>query len=133
MSNNDTTDDVNSELTNEEITALTNDDFYKKLALSIAPEIYGLEDVKKALLLLLVGGTDKKRGDIKIRGRLKFTNKKINHFLFFYAISFYSSLRILNPLRCSFPFTESFFFNDTIELSPIQKKCFKVLNIEINI
>lgn len=70
LSNNDTTDDVNSELTNEEITALTNDDFYKKLALSIAPEIYGLEDVKKALLLLLVGGTDKKRGDIKIRGNI---------------------------------------------------------------
>lgn len=44
------------------------DDFYNKLACSLAPEIYGLEDVKKALLLLLVGGTDKKKGDIKIRG-----------------------------------------------------------------
>lgn len=44
------------------------DDFYDKLARSIAPEIYGLEDVKKALLLLLVGGTDKHREDIKIRG-----------------------------------------------------------------
>lgn len=45
------------------------DDFYGKLAGSIAPEIYGLEDVKKALLLLLVGGTDKHREDIKIRGK----------------------------------------------------------------
>lgn len=44
------------------------DDFYGKLARSIAPEIYGLEDVKKALLLLLVGGTDKHKDDIKIRG-----------------------------------------------------------------
>lgn len=34
------------------------DDFYEKLASSIAPEIYGMEDVKKALLLLLVGGVD---------------------------------------------------------------------------
>lgn len=44
------------------------DDFYSKLAQSIAPEIYGLEDVKKALLLLLVGGTDNQKDDIKIRG-----------------------------------------------------------------
>lgn len=43
--------------------------FYERLAQSIAPEIYGLDDVKKALLLLLVGGTDKKKGDIKIRGK----------------------------------------------------------------
>ena len=39
--------------------ALAEDDFYNKLAQSIAPEIYGHEDVKKALLLLLVGGVDK--------------------------------------------------------------------------
>lgn len=66
--NNVDTDDVNAELTNEELSVLTQDDFYNKLACSLAPEIYGLEDVKKALLLLLVGGTDKKKGDIKIRG-----------------------------------------------------------------
>jgi DNA replication licensing factor MCM7 len=36
---------------------------------SIAPEIYGHEDVKKALLLLLVGGVTKNVGDgMKIRG-----------------------------------------------------------------
>lgn len=42
---------------------------YEKLALSIAPEIYGHENVKKALLLLLVGGVTKAVGDgMKIRG-----------------------------------------------------------------
>ena len=33
--------------------------FYDKLAASLAPEIYGHDDVKKALLLLLVGGVDR--------------------------------------------------------------------------
>jgi DNA replication licensing factor MCM7 len=42
---------------------------YSRLAASIAPEIYGHEDVKKALLLLLVGGVTKTVGDgMKIRG-----------------------------------------------------------------
>jgi DNA replication licensing factor MCM7 len=42
---------------------------YQKLAFSIAPEIYGHVDVKKALLLLLVGGVTKSMGDgMKIRG-----------------------------------------------------------------
>jgi DNA replication licensing factor MCM7 len=42
---------------------------YQKLAFSIAPEIYGHVDVKKALLLLLVGGVTKNTGDgMKIRG-----------------------------------------------------------------
>ncbi|KAG6336325.1 hypothetical protein ID866_2774 [Astraeus odoratus] len=42
---------------------------YNKLAQSIAPEIYGHTDVKKALLLLLVGGVTKTMGDgMKIRG-----------------------------------------------------------------
>jgi DNA replicative helicase MCM subunit Mcm2 (Cdc46/Mcm family) len=42
---------------------------YQKLASSIAPEIYGHVDVKKALLLLLVGGVTKSMGDgMKIRG-----------------------------------------------------------------
>lgn len=44
---------------------------YQKLAQSIAPEIYGHEDVKKALLVLLVGGVTKVTGDgMKIRGDL---------------------------------------------------------------
>ena len=47
------------ELSQEELKSLAGEDFYEKLAASIAPEIYGHEDVKKALLLLLVGGVDK--------------------------------------------------------------------------
>ncbi|TDL24999.1 minichromosome maintenance protein mcm7p [Rickenella mellea] len=44
---------------------------YNKLAMSIAPEIYGHVDVKKALLLLLVGGVTKSMGDgMRIRGDL---------------------------------------------------------------
>ncbi|KAF8891198.1 MCM-domain-containing protein [Infundibulicybe gibba] len=42
---------------------------YTKLSQSIAPEIYGHEDVKKALLLLLIGGVTKITADgMKIRG-----------------------------------------------------------------
>lgn len=44
---------------------------YQKLTQSIAPEIYGHIDVKRALLLLLVGGATKTTGDgMKIRGDL---------------------------------------------------------------
>lgn len=44
---------------------------YDRLAASIAPEIYGHLDVKKALLLMLVGGVTKEVGDgMKIRGNL---------------------------------------------------------------
>ena len=42
---------------------------YEYLAKSIAPEIFGHFDVKKALLLLLIGGVSKEMGDgMKIRG-----------------------------------------------------------------
>lgn len=44
-------------------------DVYSKLAKSLAPEFYGLEDVKKALLCLLVAGVSKTMSDgMKIRG-----------------------------------------------------------------
>ncbi|KAG6916652.1 hypothetical protein DXG01_005938 [Tephrocybe rancida] len=44
---------------------------YNRLSQSVAPEIYGHEDVKKALILLLVGGVTKVTGDgMKIRGDL---------------------------------------------------------------
>ncbi|CAI9761494.1 unnamed protein product [Fraxinus pennsylvanica] len=40
----------------EQIARLAEDgDIYNKLAQSLAPEIYGHEDIKKALLLLLIG------------------------------------------------------------------------------
>lgn len=46
-------------------------DIYSALAKSIAPEIYGMEDIKKALLLLLVGGVTKEMPDgMKIRGNI---------------------------------------------------------------
>ena len=44
-------------------------DFYDKLSSSLAPEIYGHEDIKKALLLLLVGGVDCTPQGMKIRGK----------------------------------------------------------------
>ncbi|KAJ9052149.1 DNA replication licensing factor MCM7 [Entomophthora muscae] len=44
-------------------------DCYSRLARSIAPEIYGHEDVKKAILLLLVGGGTRTTADgMRIRG-----------------------------------------------------------------
>ncbi|ESN91580.1 hypothetical protein HELRODRAFT_96289 [Helobdella robusta] len=59
-----------TELTPEELKRVAEDDFYDKLAGSIAPEIFGLDDVKKALLLLLVGGVDKSPKGMKIRGNI---------------------------------------------------------------
>ena len=41
-----------------------------RLATSIAPEIYGHLDLKKALLLLLVGGVDQNAFGMKIRGAI---------------------------------------------------------------
>ncbi|XP_077326711.1 DNA replication licensing factor MCM7 [Lithobates pipiens] len=58
------------ELSEEELRQITEEDFYEKLAASIAPEIYGHEDVKKALLLLLVGGVDHSPRGMKIRGNI---------------------------------------------------------------
>lgn len=57
-------------LSDEELREIGEEDFYEKLAASIAPEIYGHEDVKKALLLLLVGGIDRKPNGMKIRGTI---------------------------------------------------------------
>jgi DNA replication licensing factor MCM7 len=57
-----------ADLTPEEVEKLTHEDFYSLLASSLAPEIYGHEDVKKALLLLLVGGVDRRPQGMKIRG-----------------------------------------------------------------
>jgi DNA replication licensing factor MCM7 len=53
----------------EQIDRLAEDgDIYSKLARSLAPEIFGHEDVKKALLLLLVGAPHRKLADgMKVR------------------------------------------------------------------
>lgn len=58
------------EITEAEIKQIAEEDFYNKLAASIAPEIYGHEDIKKALLLLLVGGVDRNPNGMKIRGSI---------------------------------------------------------------
>ena len=44
---------------------------YERLASSICPEIFGMDEVKKALLLLMVGGVTKEMVDgMKIRGNI---------------------------------------------------------------
>merc|ERR1711881_710390 len=60
----------NEEITKEELRQVQEDNFYDKLACSIAPEIYGHDDIKKALLLLLVGGVDRSPAGMKIRGNI---------------------------------------------------------------
>ncbi|KAJ3086261.1 Mcm2-7 hexameric complex component [Quaeritorhiza haematococci] len=63
--------EITPELMAQVQTISTDEDSYDRLAHSIAPEIYGHEDVKKALLLLLVGSPTKDTGDgMKIRGDL---------------------------------------------------------------
>ncbi|KAK7601726.1 hypothetical protein V9T40_009167 [Parthenolecanium corni] len=61
---------LTNELTEEEIEQVAGANFYSRLAASIAPEIYGHDDVKKALLLLLVGGVDTNPQGMKIRGAI---------------------------------------------------------------
>lgn len=70
LNQTDAENEAAGELTEEELAQLTEDDFYSKLACSLAPEIYGHEDIKKALLLLLVGGVDKRPDGMKIRGNI---------------------------------------------------------------
>nr|XP_041568194.1 DNA replication licensing factor MCM7 [Taeniopygia guttata] len=61
-----------AELSPEELQEITGtgEDFYGKLAASIAPEIFGHEDVKKSLLLLLVGGVERSPRGMRIRGNI---------------------------------------------------------------
>lgn len=48
---------------------LEEQEIFNKLANSIAPEIYGMEDVKKSLLLLMAGGVTRETHDnMRIRG-----------------------------------------------------------------
>merc|ERR1719163_2417517 len=68
--NEDEEEQQNEEITEEELRQVQEDNFYDKLACSIAPEIYGHDDIKKALLLLLVGGVDRSPAGMKIRGNI---------------------------------------------------------------
>lgn len=70
LNKTDESEGLNAELTPEELNELSQDDFYTRLASSIAPEIFGHIDVKKALLLLLVGGVDKRPDGMRIRGNI---------------------------------------------------------------
>jgi len=53
-----------------EITRLARDnDMYELLSAALAPEIFGHDDIKKALVLMLCGGVTKKKGDgMRLRG-----------------------------------------------------------------
>uniref|UniRef100_A0A913HLD5 DNA replication licensing factor MCM7 n=1 Tax=Strongyloides stercoralis TaxID=6248 RepID=A0A913HLD5_STRER len=70
LNTDDTVDDENSKFTEEELEIASRPDIYDQLAYSIAPEIYGHIDVKKSLLLALVGGVDKNAAGMKIRGNI---------------------------------------------------------------
>lgn len=71
MNKSQNTENEDNELTEEEMEQLSSNDLYDKLAISLAPEIYGHEDIKKALLLLLVGGTNQEaKGGLKVRGNI---------------------------------------------------------------
>jgi len=68
MNKSQETEADSTDLTQEELDLL-GEDLYDRLAISIAPEIFGHEDIKKALLILLVGGKDQvAEGSLKIRG-----------------------------------------------------------------
>lgn len=57
-------------ITADEIKELSTGDIYEKMALSLAPEIYGHLDLKKSLILQLVGGVSKNSDGLKIRGNI---------------------------------------------------------------
>lgn len=62
------------EISNEDLVRIQEmsekQDIYELMARSIAPEIYGHEDVKKALLLMMIGGISQDTEDkgLKLRG-----------------------------------------------------------------
>ena len=51
--------------------ASTDKELFERMANSICPEIFGMEDVKQALLLLMIGGVTKEMKDgMRIRGHI---------------------------------------------------------------
>lgn len=68
---NESEPNLDLEPTAEEVERLSDPGMYNLMAQSLAPEIYGHEDVKKALLLLLVGGVEiRPQAGLRIRGNL---------------------------------------------------------------
>lgn len=69
---NKTQDEEEEEMSDEEFKHVIEREniTIERLALSLAPEIYGHLDLKKALLLLLVGGVDSNTFGMKIRGNI---------------------------------------------------------------
>ncbi|KAI6205331.1 DNA replication licensing factor MCM7 [Aphelenchoides besseyi] len=57
-------------LDEDEMKILSQDNIYEILARSIAPEVYGMDDIKKSLLLSLIGGVDASETGMKIRGAI---------------------------------------------------------------
>ena len=56
---------------NEVRMSMNEEELFNKLAKSIHPEIFGMDDVKKALLMLMVGGITKETHDkLRIRGEI---------------------------------------------------------------
>ena len=69
---NKTEDEEDEMMTDEEFRRYITEENINinRLAISIAPEIFGHLDLKKALLLLLVGGVDQNTNGMKIRGAI---------------------------------------------------------------
>ena len=44
----------------------TNGDIYKDLTRSIAPQVYGHDDIKRAVLLMLFGGVHKQTKEVRL-------------------------------------------------------------------
>lgn len=59
-----------TQFSEEELELVEEANFYDRLAGSLAPEIFGHEDVKKTLLLQLVGGVGRTAAGMKIRGAI---------------------------------------------------------------
>ncbi len=51
--------------------SMSEKELFTRMSMSICPEIFGMEEVKSALLLLMVGGVTKEMNDgMKIRGQI---------------------------------------------------------------
>ena len=59
------------QILNIKLTCEHEDELFKRLSSSICPEIFGMDEVKQALLLLMIGGNTKTMDDgMRIRGSI---------------------------------------------------------------